>query len=270
MPSAKNVKSVETNDLTGLSIGAKLVSTFLLFIALLGVLLAFVYQRYVPGVVMDQINLRTYSIAQSFGAAILEPLVVKNYLRVNKIAEATATLPGVAYASVINKRGVPVAGIFSDLQRFDDNFSAVVKDQGFPPNVVEANPLRYGEESSQSTFLIGGQEISDVALPIGETGAQVHVGLFTDDVNKSLRETLLPLAILLLVMALLGALTITYIARTISRPIRQLAAQADQISMGRLEHHIEVQGGGEIRQLADAFGRMQSSLQYIASHRKKQ
>jgi hypothetical protein len=57
----------------GLTIGAKLILTFLAFIVMLGISLTLVYRYYVPKLIVEQIDLRAYSIAQSFGAAVLEP-----------------------------------------------------------------------------------------------------------------------------------------------------------------------------------------------------
>lgn len=253
----------------GLSIGTKLVLSFLFFIILLGGLLIAVYQHYVPPLVNDQIELRTDAITKSFASAVLEPVVVRNYLRVNKIAEATAALPDVAYTTVINQRGFPIAGIFGDLDRFDPNFAQLVKQQGFPRDVAEKNRLTSNQAESFKTFTVGGQEILEVAVPLGNTNAEVHVALFTADVKAAVQRTLLPLLILLGVMAVIGTLAMLLIARTVSKPIRELTEQAEAISMGQLNREIVVSGGGEIWQLAHAFSRMQASIKYSLNKLKK-
>ena len=68
----------ETAKAKGLTVGKKLMLLFLGFILITGAILTFVYMTYVPSLMHDQINLRTYSISQSFSAAIQQPLLIKN------------------------------------------------------------------------------------------------------------------------------------------------------------------------------------------------
>jgi nitrogen fixation/metabolism regulation signal transduction histidine kinase len=77
------------------------------------------------------------------------------------------------------------------------------------------------------------------------------------------QQTLTPLAFLLLLIAVLGSLVLFLVARTVSNPIRQLAQQADLISMGQMDTPIAVKGTGEIWELASAFRRMQTSIKYM-------
>lgn len=247
----------------GLTIGTKLVITFLLFTLILGVLLAVVYQRYVPPLVIKQIDLRTYSIAQAFASSVLEPTLVRDYLRVNKIAQATAKLPNVAYATVINNKQIPIAGLLSDEKRFDSQFINTYKQAGFPVEMVRQNQITKDQDSSARIIDFGGQEVYDVVLPLGQTDARIHIGLFTQEARDAVRETFIPLLLLLGIMMLLGILAIIFVARTISRPIHQLTKQAEQISLGNLDKPVEVQGSGEIWQLGQAFRRMHASIKYL-------
>ena len=50
----------------GLSIGLKLLIMFVGFVVVMGSVLTFVYLKYVPSLMADQISLRTYSISRSF------------------------------------------------------------------------------------------------------------------------------------------------------------------------------------------------------------
>ena len=250
----------------GLKIGAKLILTFVGFIILLAVLLIITYQKYVPALVNEQIVQRTYAITQSFVSAVLEPVVTRNYLRVNKIAEVTAKLPDVAYVAVINKKGVAIAGLFGDLDRFTKDFSTLVKDKGFPSDLVTKNEVVAGQKESRRELTIGGQRIFEIAMPLGVSEAEAHIGIFTESVEKALRSTLYPLLILLLVMGVVGTAVIALIAKTVSGPIRQLTEQAYAISTGNLNQTIQIKCGGEVWELARSFSRMQSSIKYMSGH----
>jgi predicted Zn finger-like uncharacterized protein len=244
----------------GLSIGLKLLIMFVGFVVVMGSVLTFVYLKYVPSLMADQISLRTYSISRSFSAAVLQPLLVRNYLRVNKSAEIISQLPGVAYVSVINKRGIVIAGIFGDLKRFPSKFAAKVKQEGFPTQLSRQNLIPKGKSQSAKDLSLAGQKIHDVAVPIGDSGAEAHVGLFTEDVEKAVRESLTPLLMILAAMAILGGLSFFLVARTISRPIRSLTDAAQRISLGQIDLPIEVKGGGEIAALSVSLERMRFSI----------
>jgi predicted Zn finger-like uncharacterized protein len=246
---------------SGLTVGKKLLLSFLAFILITGVILTVVYIKYIPSLMHDQINLRTYSISQSFSAAIRQPLLIKNYLLVNKIAETNAKLPGVAYVYVLNKRRIVIAGILGDIKRFAPGFIETVKKSGFPKKISTGNRIPSGKNESAVDFSAGGQMIHDVAVMIGGTGGEAHVGLFTEDVEKAVRESLIPLLVLLAVIAIMGCLSFLLVARTISTPIKSLTKSAEKISLGEFDLPIEVRGGGEIGELGASLERMRFSIQ---------
>jgi predicted Zn finger-like uncharacterized protein len=257
----KDIHKRKTSRLSNLTIGIKLLIMFLGSVIIMGSVLAFVYLKYVPSLMSEQIDLRTYSISRSFSAAVLQPLLLRNYLRVNQTAESNSRLPGVAYVSVINNKRIIIAGIFGDLKRFSPNFVAMVKKQGFPKALSSQNQIPKGKKESAKDLIVGGQKIHDVAVPIGDTGGETHVGIFTEDVDKAVRKSMIPLLIILVVMTILGSLSFLMIARNISAPIRLLTDEAHRISLGEIDHPINVQGGGEIAELAASLERMRFSIQ---------
>jgi HAMP domain-containing protein len=244
----------------GLTIGKKMLLVFLTFIVLTGAILAGLYMKYVPALMHEQVDLRTYSISRAFSTAIQQPLLIKNYLLVNQMAGTNAKLPGVAYVSVLNKKGVVVAGILGDSERFSSSFMQTVKEKGFPKEIASKNPIASGSKESALDFSIDGHKIHDVAVSIGETGGEAHVGLFTEDVEAAVHASLVPLVALLVTIAFLGSLSFIFVARTISTPIRALTEAAEKISLGDIDLPIEVKGQGEIGELASSLERMRFSI----------
>lgn len=244
----------------GLTVGKKLLFVFLTFVVLTGAILAAVYMKFVPALLHDQVNLRTYSISRSLAAAIQQPLLIRNYLLVNKMAETNAHLPGVAYVTVLNKRGMVIAGILGDEKRFDPNFIAQIKTSGFPKEISTRNRIPDGASESTLDYSVGGHKLHDVAVSIGDTGGEAHVGLFTEDVEMAVQQSLIPLLVFLGVIAILGGLSHLLVARTISVPIRSLTRSAEKISLGEIDLPIEVKGGGEIGDLAASLERMRFSI----------
>ena len=257
----KDMPKRKISGLQDLTIGIKLLIMFLASVIIMGSVLSFVYLKYVPSLMSEQISLRTYSISSSFSTAVLQPLLLRNYLRVNQTAENNSKLPGVAYVSVLNKKRIVIAGIFSDLKRFSPGFAAKVKKQGFPKALSLQNRIPKGKKESAKDLIVGGQKIHDVAVSIGDTGGEAHVGIFTEDVDKAVRKSIIPLFIILAVMAILGSLSFLMVARNISGPIKVLTDEAQRISLGEIDHPISVKGGGEIAELAASLERMRFSVQ---------
>jgi HAMP domain-containing protein len=254
---------------TGLTISKRLLLLFTLFIIAMGSILTFVYMKYVPALMHKQINLRTFSISASFSAAIQQPLLVNNYLLVNKITEANARLPSVAYVVVINKKGVVVAGIIGDQTRFTPEFVQKVEKNGFPQEIATLNRIPVGKSERAIGLSMGGQKIHDVAVSVGDTGGESHVGLFVEDADREVRESLTPLIVLLAAMALIGGISFFIVAKTISTPIRTLTQAAERISLGDIDAPIEVKTKGEIGELATALERLRSSIKLAINRLQK-
>jgi HAMP domain-containing protein len=246
--------------LSGLSISQKLQVLFLSFILITGGVVTFLYLSFVPAMMNDQIRLRTVSVARAFSGAVQQPLLVKNYLQVNQTAVTNAALPHVAYVSVLNKRGIVVAGIFGDKTRFDEGFNAVIDKEGFPSSLSARNRIREGEEQGEAAFTLGGQKVFDVAVPIENTGGEAHVGIFTQDAEHAVEKRLVPLLEILGIMVLSGSLAFIWVGRSISRPIKDLTSAAEKISKGEMDHPITVKSGGEIGELARSLERMRFSI----------
>ncbi|MCD6561187.1 MAG: zinc-ribbon domain-containing protein [Deltaproteobacteria bacterium] len=259
----KSVSGKKTFRPGKISIGVKLLGMFLIFTLLSASFLTFVYLKYVPSLMSKQINLRTYSLCHTFGAAVIEPLRLRNHLRVNKIAEIYVKVPGVAYVSVAHKNDGIVSGIFDNvkLKRFSPDFITKIKKEGFPKGLPLRNNLPKGKNKSAKDLIVGGQKIHDVAALIGRNGGEAHIGVFTEDAEMEIRNSLKPLLTIMVATAILGSLFFYLIARTISNPIKALTDAAQKISLGEIDLPINVKGGGEIADLAASLERMRVSVQ---------
>jgi HAMP domain-containing protein len=184
-------------------------------------------------------------------------------LIVNKIAEINAELPGVAYVSVLNDKGTIIAGIFGDKKRFDSNFIKKVDESGFPREISTQNRIPVDKNESALDYLIGGKKIHDVAVKIGATGGEAHVGLFIEDTENeesTARKSLTPFLLSLASISALGCLCFFLVARSISIPIQSLTQAAEKMSLGEIDLPIKVKGSGEIRELATSLERMRFSV----------
>jgi HAMP domain-containing protein/DNA-directed RNA polymerase subunit RPC12/RpoP len=255
----------------GTSIGFHLIFALIISFASIAAAFGYLYWKYIPQLMNEQIDLRTSAITTVFSGAVKQPLMVRNYLQVNKETERVSKLPGVAYATVVNKRGIVVAGFFSDLSRFDQVFAAQVKASGFPRSIIEENVLQKGTDENSARFIIGGQKIQDRGIALPDTGGAVHVGIYISDIDQAIHNALLsPLSVALIGgIFFFGMLIFLLISRSISKPLVTLTDVVNRISLGELDLTIEPEGPSEVRELAAAFERMRYSIKTALDRMRK-
>jgi len=234
--------------------------TFLVGFLLMAGAMVLLYWQYVPSLVNEQIDLRTAAISRSFSGAVKQPLIVRNYLRVNQEAERISQLPGVAYASVINKRDIVIAGVFAKPSLFDSVFLEMVTNSGFPKELSNKNNLNGNETEKGREFVMGGQPIYDVATSLEGVGGEVHVGLFMANTQESIKKSFMPLLVSISVLFVLGMIAFSLLARFISQPLQDLTEMANRISQGEVDEQIVPKGPREIRILARSLDRMRISI----------
>lgn len=231
----------------------------------------FLYLKYIPQIMNEQMDMRVSSISQIFAGTIEKPLIIRNYLQVNKETERISRLPGVAYAAVVNEKGVIIAGLFSDLTRFDSDFADKVKTTGFPKEIIKNNKLPQNVLYKKVEFTIGGQEIMERAEKLTEIGGSVHVGLYLQEFDEAIKKALFsPSAIVLLSGIFLGGLLLfLVIARFIGLPLMKLTRIVNRISLGELDLTIAPHGPREVQELARACERMRYSVKNAIERLRK-
>ncbi len=255
----------------GMPVKSYLLLTMALGFIVLIAAFTFLAFRYIPGIISNQIELRTQAITSSFSGGIQKPLLLRDYLQVNKEAKRTSQLPGVAYAAVVNQKGIVVGGFFSDLTKFDQNFANTIKTKGFPAEVLKQNKLVAGAERRNARIMMGGQTIFDEVAPIADTGGQVHVGIYVSEVDDAIRNAVVsPLTLSLTIVVLLFGFGIFIVtSRSITKPMEGLTDVVNRISLGETDLTISPSGPREMRELSLAFDRMHQSVKYVMSRLEK-
>ncbi|WP_417909591.1 zinc-ribbon domain-containing protein [Candidatus Electronema sp. PJ] len=222
----------------------------------------FLYLRHVPAMIRQESELRSLALAVSLEQAVKTPLLRKDYLLVNQETQRMAKLPGVAYAAVVNEKGLVVAGFFNIMTGFDDRFSQKVKEKGFPVDVLAQNGLKTGAKEGSVRINMGGLPVDDRVLALTEGNGEVHVGLPALESGQSLSQVLVsPLLLIPAGLALLFAgLLLVTIDWLVIRPARTLTNTANRISLGELDLAIAAVGSREMRDLGLALERMRHSV----------
>ena len=99
-----------------------------------------------------------------------------------------------------------------------------------------------------------GRSVGDI---IGTLTVSVPASVVMD---KARHNTMHFIGMVALFFLLLALIVNTFFTKMVLKPIKHLADNADEISLGRLETHINTSGGDEIAKLAKAFERMKISI----------
>ncbi|HTY81492.1 MAG TPA: ATP-binding protein [Dehalococcoidales bacterium] len=129
------------------------------------------------------------------------------------------------------------------------------------PEVIAALAKGIGESTRFSDTLK--EQMMYVAILVtnqGKTLGIARVALPLTTVNNSVDQVGRTVIISTVIVALLAVLAAWLIARTTSRPIRQLTKASREMAAGKLDQRIAVTNKGETGQLAQAFNEMSSRL----------
>ena len=96
-------------------------------------------------------------------------------------------------------------------------------------------------------------------LVIEKVGS-IKLVLSLANVNKAITEAQKAALLLTAAILLFGILTIAFLVRIVTRPIRVLLTATDRISRGDLTQSVDIHSGDEIGHLADTFNKMVDSL----------
>ncbi len=143
---------------------------------------------------------------------------------------------------------------------------AVMENHAGRPEVSDALTYGIGESQRFSTTLQ--RPMLYVAVPVtsqGELLGIARVALPTAEVEASVGRVTRTIILVTVIVAALAVLAAWLIARTTTRPVRQLTRAAQGMAAGELGQRITVAGKGEIGQLARAFNEMSANLQQMVA-----
>ncbi len=129
------------------------------------------------------------------------------------------------------------------------------------PEIKDALASGIGESTRYSTTLK--EQMMYVAVPVSSQGKVLgvaRVALPLTAVENSVNHVTRTIILATVIIAMLAVLAAWFIARTATRPIRQLTRASKEIATGQLGQKITIATKGEIGQLSQAFNEMSSKL----------
>ena len=226
----------------------KIGGTFAGVMLVLGLFLTAAVYQFIRNALRDQLHQRVLLMANTLSDAVAGHIVSGNLLALHALARKYTLLDGVAYAFIEDGKGEIVAHTLGT----------------FPPELRQRLPLTGQRQSYRRELSLGGKMVYETAVPIleGQVGT-VHVGFWTDAVEKEIQRVVLPLIGIMVLVPCFGALLSFLLAHWMVRPIVGLTEVADKVTMGDLETSVSgqcVSSRDEIGDLARSLERMRSSL----------
>lgn len=138
---------------------------------------------------------------------------------------------------------------------------ALMENHANRPEIIDALSSGFGQSTRFSTTL--GHQMLYLAVPVisqSETIGVARVALPLTVVESSVSSARTTVILAMSLAALLAAAAAVFIARTTTKPIRQITRAAQDIAGGELDQSIKVSTSDEAGQLAHAFNEMSLSL----------
>ena len=233
-----------------LSLRAKFALPIALFVVLL-------FSALIPGVlylqtrtVLDGARERGLELTKIFAHASVQAVVADDFLVLRQMINSIASEADVLQAMILDSRGRVLA--HSDMRQVGQ----VYDDPRSQRAAAATEPLVQEGEAA-------GTRMHDFAVPIyllNERRAVARVSISMERELAGIRRTrnlVLGLGVFALAMGLALA---TWLARTVTRPVRELAQGAQEIAAGNLDRVIDVRGGDEVGRLGETFNRMAGSI----------
>jgi HAMP domain-containing protein len=224
----------------------KMIATFAGIVAIFGFAAVGIVYYQLANAILGQATQRATITAVNLSDSVPAYLLAKDTAKLRELLRNHASKPGIAYALVENRAGAIVA----------DSFAVV------PDEFLTRQPVASGSSYGQRKIKIGAATVYEATVPVleGQRGA-VRVGIWKDDVDAEIDQTVLPIVKLLLMVFAAGIFMAILVAWNVSRPILRLVRSARRISHGDLDApSLGVQDTTEFGELSRALERMRSSI----------
>jgi HAMP domain-containing protein len=226
----------------------KIGGTFTGVMLILGVFAIVAVYQLTRTALRDQIEQRVLAIANNLSDAAAGHIMGRNLLALHALVRKYTLIDGVAYAFIRDGKGEIVAHTLG----------------GFPPELQHGLTTEGQRQPYRREVVLEEKGVFETAVPVleGQVGT-VHVGFWTDVMEKEIRRAVLPLIGIIALLPIVGAILSFLLAHWIVRPIVGLTQLADKVTMGDLETSVSgecVRSRDEIGELARSLERMRSSL----------
>jgi two-component sensor histidine kinase len=234
----------------------KLIITFFLFVALLGIVVIAFIRGVLSKELTTELQKRGIGIAKHFTAMATDHVLTENIFSLKMLSvDYKDAEENVEYVFIMDKDGKILAHTFVD---------------GFPVELRTANAIRPEQEFNVQILKADNKRIFDIAVPVlsGAAGI-VRIGISAEPIREEVaRLTTLTVWIIFSIL-LFGIIVAISLTIALTKPITELEKAAQAIGEGDLEHRVNVKTSDEIGHLSETFNMMTENLQKTTGELKQ-
>jgi len=140
---------------------------------------------------------------------------------------------------------------------FDGTVVAHTFKDGFPVELVTANPVPSGEDDAIKILSAEGESIQDVGVRVLEgMDAKVYIGFSRVHLFEAITRTTRTILSIAVLVLLFGILLNSFLMRRMIKPIEALVEGTKRVGDGDLDFRIDVTSRDELGTLTESFNRM--------------
>ena len=220
------------------------VNLLIVILKVIMALLVVVSVNLVVGQVLEEeMRDKDVAITELLASEIANPLLGEDDLRVQEIIDDLKRQnTEVRYAYVVGFDGTVVAHTFKD---------------GFPVELVTANPVPSGEDGAIQILSAEGESIQDVGVRVLEgMDAKIYIGFSRAHLFEAIARTTNTIIIIAALVLLFGILLNSFLMQRIIKPIEALVEGTKRVGDGDFDFRIDVTSRDEIGTLTESFNSM--------------
>jgi len=198
---------------------------------------------------------REFIVVGYMAENLADPLLQKDTIEIDEIIDNTMMRStDIRYIYVVDFDGVVIAHTFS---------------QGFPADMLTANPMLPNEDTAARVFSVEGESIQDVGVRVLDgMDAKVYFGFSRTHLISSTNKTTSTIISTAAIVLLFGIAISFILTRSITGPIEKLVVGTKRVAEGDLDFQVEVTTSDDIGILADSFNRMVAERKTVEANLK--
>jgi len=180
------------------------------------------------------------------------PLVKESILELNTLINEAATVEGILYALIVDRKGVIKA--HTNIAMVGKLYQLLEKKD----NLNTDGDVTYFNYTNRA-----GSKVLNLSRPVAFKNVElgvVHVGISLDFIEKQIRKESIFILVLSLFMVVLGIVSAVLIGVQFARPISKLVMATKEIGKGNFLYRLDMTSRDEFGDLSNAFNYMTQEL----------
>jgi len=226
----------------------KIMGISLAAIVLLGLALTWQVRSMMASALASELEARGYSVAKTLATRSTDLILTNDLYDLYAVTRDTVqSNQDVRYAFILDAQGRLLAHSFDD---------------GFPPDLLEANGVRAEEPYHQQVLLSEEGLLQDIAVPVfGGRAGVARVGLSHERLDHTLADATRQILLTTGLVSLLGVGISAALTWLLTRPVLDLAQATRRVASGDLQYRLTPWADDEIGELQASFNMMAEELQ---------